>query len=129
MRSGFSRVPRSEALARLEKPNRQKTTSRKVKGQDLRKNPVKGGLRKKRAGEIEWSEGLYHWSSQEKAAKKRGKPPTGSLPLNLKQAFQLLHEVFPDVLDDVPDFLVLQLHRSHAGPLRTIFDDPEHLAR
>jgi hypothetical protein len=53
MRSGFSRVPRSEALARLEKPNRQKTTSRKVKGQDLRKNPVKGGLRKKRAGKIE----------------------------------------------------------------------------
>jgi len=52
-KSGLSLKSVETLLARLEKPNRQKTTSRKVKGQDLRKNPVKGGLRKKRAGKIE----------------------------------------------------------------------------
>ena len=40
-----------------------------------------------------------------------------------------LHKVFADVLDNIPDFLVFKLHRSHSGSLGAIFDDPVHLTR
>ena len=41
------------------------------------------------------------------------------------------HKVFTDVLDNIPYLFVFQslFMGNHAGPLGTILDDPEHLAR